>query len=190
MPILVDLDGTLFDTLDAHYSSYKEVLADYGFILHKELFRQKCFGKASFAFLRELGFDAKVCNEIIWKKRASFPSHLYKVVIHVDLHDYIQRMRGQEYIALFTNAQRETIDLLLSQFGVSNLFNSIYSIEDFLNSKPSQESFEFVLKRIPNGEVFLIDDMQENLLQCKNFGIIPIDITQIVKGFSLTQLEH
>ena len=186
MPILVDLDGTLFDTFDAHYSSYKDVLVDFGFLLHEELFRQECFGHSSRVFLSGLGFDTEACKEIISKKRASFPSHLSKVVIHADLHDFLHNMKGQDHIALFTNAQRETVDLLFSQFGVSNLFNSIHTIEDFHISKPSHESFEFVLKQIPKGEVFLIDDMQENLLKCRNFGVIPIDINQIVHGFNLT----
>ncbi len=187
MPILVDLDGTLFDTFDAHYFSYKDVLADYGFFLPKEFFKQECFGHSSLAFLGGLGFDAEACNEIISRKRAYFPSHLSKVDIHVDLHELLLGVKGQDHIALFTNAQRETVDLLFNKFGVSSLFDSIHTIEDFLISKPSHESFEFVLKKIPRGQVFLIDDMQENLLNCKNFGVIPIDIRQIVDGFSLTQ---
>jgi FMN phosphatase YigB (HAD superfamily) len=186
MPILVDLDGTLFDTFEAHYKSYKEVLADYGFFLHEELFRQECFGHSSRVFLSGLGFDINACKEIISKKRASFPRHLSEIAIHVGLHDFLHNMKGQDHIALFTNAQRETVDLLFSHFGISNLFDSIHTIEDFLISKPSHESFQFVLKQIPKGEVFLIDDMQENLLKSRNFGVIPIDVNQIVHGFSLT----
>ena len=186
MPILVDLDGTLFDTFDAHYCSYKDVLADYGYFLQKELFRQKFFGHSSLDFLSDLGFDTEGCKEIISRKRASFPKYLSKVMIHVNLLDLLRKAKSQDHIALFTNAQRSTVDLLFSRFGVSTLFNSIHTIEDFLISKPSNESFEFVLGQIPKGKVFLIDDMQENLLSCKNFGVIPIDITQIVNGFSLT----
>lgn len=186
MPILVDLDGTLFDTFDAHYCSYKDVLADYGFFLHKELFRQEFFGHSSLDFLSELGFDAEGCKEIISRKRASFPRHLSKVVLHVNLYDLLRKVKGQDHIALFTNAQRETVDLLFSRFGISNLFDSIHTIDDFIISKPSHESFEIVLRQIPKGKVFLIDDMQENLLSSKNFGVIPIDITQIIDGFSLT----
>ena len=176
MPILVDLDGTLFDTFDAHYSSYKDVLVDFGFLLHEELFRQECFGHSSRVFLSGLGFDTEACKEIISKKRASFPSHLSKVVIHADLHDFLHNMKGQDHIALFTNAQRETVDLLFSQFGVSNLFNSIHTIEDFHISKPSHESFEFVLKQL--------------MLKAKKLVAITRDETILLKNFEFSQLYY
>ena len=42
---IFDLDGTLFDTADVNYYSYKSVLESYGIELDHDYFVTKCNGK-------------------------------------------------------------------------------------------------------------------------------------------------
>lgn len=43
--ILCDLDGTLFDTLEVNYYSYKESLNKFNYDIGYDFFLEECYGK-------------------------------------------------------------------------------------------------------------------------------------------------
>mgnify|MGYP004539847273 CR=1 FL=1 len=52
--IIVDLDGTLFDTKDVNYYAYKEAIVPYGYDIDYKYYRKFCNGRHYLDFCRRL----------------------------------------------------------------------------------------------------------------------------------------
>lgn len=50
--IIVDLDGTLFDTKDVNYHAYKEAIAPYGYDMDYKYYCEFCNGRHYLDFCR------------------------------------------------------------------------------------------------------------------------------------------
>ena len=62
--ILCDLDGTLFDTLEVNYRSYKEALKMLHCNIEYDFFLEKCYGKYYKDFLSKLNFSIEEIEKI------------------------------------------------------------------------------------------------------------------------------
>ena len=52
--IIVDLDGTLFDTKDVNYHAYKEAIAPYGYDMDYKYYCEFCNGRHYIDFLPQV----------------------------------------------------------------------------------------------------------------------------------------
>ena len=52
--IIVDLDGTLFDTKDVNYHAYKEAIAPYGYDMDYKYYCEFCNGRHYLDFLPQV----------------------------------------------------------------------------------------------------------------------------------------
>ena len=62
--ILCDLDGTLFDTLEVNYYSYKESLNIFNYDIGYDFFLEECYGKYYKNFLSKLGVNEEEIEKI------------------------------------------------------------------------------------------------------------------------------
>ena len=65
--VCFDLDGTLFDTREVNYLSYKAALSEYGFQLERSYYYNECNGRFYKEFLPPISTSAQDVLENIHK---------------------------------------------------------------------------------------------------------------------------
>lgn len=140
--IIVDLDGTLFDTKDVNYHAYKDAIATYGYDIDYKYYCEFCNGRHYLDFLPQITTDD---NEILTAmhkaKKVAYKKHLDKAVLNKGLVDIIRIMKSEYKTALVTTASKENCDDILNQFGLYDLFDLVVTHNDITKSKPDPEGF-------------------------------------------------
>ena len=139
--ILCDLDGTLFDTLEVNYRSYKEALKMLHCNIEYDFFLEKCYGKYYKDFLSKLNFSIEEMEKIHRIKKELYSKYLKYAKINKNLFDMLEVMKNFYHIALVTTASEKNTEEILKFFYKRDLFELIISAEDVKNKKPNPEGF-------------------------------------------------
>ena len=139
--ILCDLDGTLFDTLEVNYYSYKESLNKFNYDIGYDFFLEECYGKYYKNFLSKLGFNEEEMEKIHKIKKELYRKYLGSAKINENLFDMLQIIKDFYHIALVTTASEKNSKEILNFFNKKELFELIISAEDVKNKKPDPEGF-------------------------------------------------
>ncbi len=135
--VMVDLDGTLVDTLVANYRAYSRALNEHGYGLSLETYARQCDGRSYKDFLPELlGGGTELMEEIHEKKKRYYPDCLKYAVVNGNLVAMLKAMRGEYHTALVTTASRANVESILGYFGLQSLFDLVVTQEDVKKSKP------------------------------------------------------
>lgn len=140
--IIVDLDGTLFDTKDVNYHAYKDAIAPYGYEMDYKYYCEFCNGRHYMDFLPQITTNDRDILETMHKvKKNAYKKHLNKAVLNTGLVDIIRLMRKEYKTAVVTTASKENCYDILEQFGLFDLFDLILTHDDITKSKPDPEGF-------------------------------------------------
>lgn len=139
--ILCDLDGTLFDTLEVNYYSYKESLNIFNYDIGYDFFLEECYGKYYKNFLSKLGVNEEEIEKIHKIKKELYGKYLGSAKINENLFDMLKIMKDFYHIALVTTASQKNSEEILRYFKKRDLFELIISAEDVKNKKPDPEGF-------------------------------------------------
>lgn len=138
---MFDLDGTLYDTRDVNYYSYKAALEQFGFELNYRYFSDYCNGRHYKKFLPEIMNDTEHMEDVHNLKKKYYKDYLSKAKENEHLFQIIQCMRSEYYIVLVTTASRKNCEEILEYHGKLHDFDMIISQEDVGNKKPDPEEF-------------------------------------------------
>ncbi len=141
--VIVDLDGTLFDTKDVNYHAYKDAIAPYGYDLDYKYYCNYCNGRHYLDFLPQITTtDETILTAIHKAKKEAYRKHLDKAVLNQGLVDIIRLMRAEYKTAVVTTASKENCEDILRQFGLECLFDLVLTHDDITKSKPDPEGFQ------------------------------------------------
>ena len=172
--IIVDLDGTLFDTRKANYLSYKEAVNKYGYDLDYNYYCEKCNGSYYMDFLPPITTnDKKILEDIHNIKKENYSKYLNEIVVNYNLVDMLKKLKLYCKIALVTTASKKNTYELLEQFDLLELFDLIITQNDVINSKPNPECY---LKAIDffgfkKEECVIFEDSKTGIEAAKRAGI-------------------
>lgn len=146
--LIVDLDGTLFDTKDVNYYAYKEAMLSYGYDLEYQYYCDFCNGKHYTAFLPQITTkDESILLAIHNVKKKLYRKYLNKAVLNFGLLDIIRALRKSGYkTAVVTTASKQNCDDILNYFDLYDLFDLILTHDDITMSKPDPEGFLQVME--------------------------------------------
>lgn len=140
--IIVDLDGTLFDTKDVNYHAYKDAIKPYGYDIDYQYYCAFCNGRHYLDFLPKITTNDKETLAAIHKaKKVVYRNHLDKAVLNNGLVDIIRLMKTEYKTAVVTTASRENCYDILSKFDLIELFDLILTHDDITKAKPDPEGF-------------------------------------------------
>lgn len=143
---IFDLDGTLFDTGDVNFHSYKRALEPFGIVLDREYFVTNCNGRHYTEFLPQIMGSAKHIEEVHRAKKDLYWANLDKSRENVRLFEIIKAIRRTYHTAVVTTASRRNAVDILRYFGHEDLFERMITQEDITRAKPDPEGFHLAIK--------------------------------------------
>ena len=140
--IIVDLDGTLFDTKDVNYHAYRDALAFYGYDIDYDYYCKFCNGRHYLEFLPQITTtDETILTAIHKKKKKAYRKYLDKAILNRGLVDIIRLMKAEYKTAVVTTASKENCGDILKKFKLEKLFDLVLTHDDISESKPDPEGF-------------------------------------------------
>lgn len=143
---ILDLDGTLFDTGNVNYHSYKGALEPFGILLDREYFLTNCNGKHYTEFLPQIMGSAEHIEEVHQAKKELYWTNLDKSRKNMHLFEVVKAIQGTYHTAVVTTASRKNAVDILQYFGHEDLFEWVVTQEDITRAKPDPEGFLLAIK--------------------------------------------
>lgn len=143
---IFDMDGTLFDTGNVNYYSYKEALGKYGIELDEEYFIKECNGRHYKQFLTDIMGGSDNIEQVHELKKELYAANLVHARANTHLFNMIDSMRDIYHIAIVTTASKKNVYDILSRFGYENYFEYVITQEDITRAKPDPQGFNMAME--------------------------------------------
>ena len=148
--ILVDLDGTLFDTVAVNAASYRAALEEVGATVTDEYYAQYCNGGYYKSFLRPLlggDPDPALVERVHDRKKALYSACLGAARKNEALFALLAAMRPAAHLAVVTTGSRRNAAEILDYFGCRDWFELVLTSEDVTRNKPDPEGYLTAMAR-------------------------------------------
>jgi HAD superfamily hydrolase (TIGR01509 family) len=175
--VILDVDGTLVDSNDAHAKSWVEAMAEYGYHVPYEKVRP-LIGMGGDKVLPEtIGIqkDSPQGKKISQRRAEIFKErYLPTVRPFPKARELLQRMRESGLkLAVASSAQPEELEALLRIVGASDLIEEKSSSKDAQDSKPDPDIMQVTLQRIgfPADQVIMLGDTAYDIEAAQKVGV-------------------
>jgi len=181
--VLWDMDGTLLDSAEYHWLSWREVLANEGFDLTRGRFLES-FGRRNDATLRGYFGDAFPLSEV--ERISAIKEARYRELVRsqgVDLLPgvgrWLQRLKADGWRqALASSASLLNVETILEGLRIADLFDATVSAEDVQTGKPDPEVFLVAAARVsaPPARCVVIEDSPAGIQAARLAGMRSIGV--------------
>lgn len=148
--LIFDCDGTLADTMPAHYRAWIEVLTPYGLVFPEERF-YSLGGMPSHRIVELLCAEQGVRVDyahIAREKEARFVAQLDQIQPITAVVDIARDQRHRLPLAVASGGFRTIITRILSQLGIGSWFQTVVTAEDTERHKPDPDVFLEAARRL------------------------------------------
>lgn len=143
--VVFDCDGTLVDSMPAHFEAWCEALAIYG---ATGIFKEDVFfamgGRPTLDIVVELNDEYNLRLDpvaVAQAKRECFLKRLHTVTLIDEVAQFAESLRGKVPMAIATGGSRYVIEKTLKIVGISDWFDEVVTADDVSEGKPSPEIF-------------------------------------------------
>jgi len=175
--ILLDVDGTLIDSNDAHARSWEDTFREFGLDIPASRIRP-LIGKGGDKLVPELtGVEVDSARgKAFTSRRSAIFKKTYLPTIHAfpRVHDLLARWKGDGLrLVVATSAQREELKALLEQAGLEELIDQTTSSSDADRSKPDPDIIQAALDRghLDVAETIMVGDTPYDVTAATRAGI-------------------
>ena len=174
--VIYDFDGTLVNSMPVYGSTVLRVLEEcrvsYPENVVKIVTPLGLLGAAEY-FVRELGVT-RSCEEIVALMTAYMKEeYTYRVPAKPHVADTLRALRARgDKLAVLTASPHVTLDPCLKRLGLYDLFEKVWSCEDFATTKADPNIYLMAAERlgVPVGEMIFLDDNYNADLTAKQAG--------------------
>jgi HAD superfamily hydrolase (TIGR01509 family) len=148
--LLFDCDGTLADTMPAHFRAWQAVTQPHGITFNEDRF-YGMGGRPTRDILATLTAEAGITVDIdraADDKEALFLAQIDGVLPIRHVVDVIRRCRGVIPMAVVTGGYRDVCRRILDRLGITDAFATIVASEDTSKHKPDPEPFLEAARRL------------------------------------------
>ena len=143
--VLWDVDGTLIDSREYHWLSWRGALAAESFELTREQF-ERTFGRRNEEILGAYfpGYDAAEIARVGEAKEVAYRELVRSggVELLPGVRRWLERLRAEGWLqALASSAPRLNLDAIVSALDLGHFFQGVASAEDVSEGKPSPQVF-------------------------------------------------
>ncbi|MDY3554671.1 HAD family phosphatase [Gemmata sp. JC717] len=179
--LIFDCDGTLADTMPAHYKAWLALLGRYGIPFPEPRF-YAMGGMPTASIIRVLAGEAGVAvpdvDGMVREKEATFLTFLDAVEPVEAVLMIAAAHRGKVPIAVASGGYRDTITRTLDRLNVRDWFDAIVTAEDTARHKPDPDVFLEAARRLgaepPRCVVF--EDTDIGLEAARRAGMLGVDV--------------
>lgn len=194
LAILWDLDGTIIDSKECHFNSWKAVFDRYGFPFNRDLYENN-FGRNNQAAIRvylnfepepELVETISREKEIIFRENVVAEARLVPGV-----KTWLEQARAREIPQVIaSSAPLENIDAILEGFQLASFFSDCVSGAD-LPAKPEPDVFlqAMHILGMPADRCLVIEDSVPGILAAKQANLACIAVATSWNQAALTSAD-
>ena len=148
--VLFDCDGTLADTMPAHYRAWLAVTEPHGIAFDEDRF-YSMGGRPTRDIVAALAAEAGVEVDVeleAHRKEAGFLEQLARIEPIAPVVAVVRRSRGRLPLAVVTGGYRDVCRQILERVGIADCFDTIVASEDTSRHKPEPEPFLEAARRL------------------------------------------
>lgn len=191
--VLLDLDGTLLDSNDAHATSWVETLREFGIIVDFQQVRD-LIGMGSDHLLpkvTDISAESVRGKNIIERRGEIFRNRYLKhLKPFPQARELVQKLLSANLkIIVATSAGEDELKGILKQIGIEDLIEQATSADDAEESKPSPDIIIEALKKIKTqpDEAVMLGDTPYDIAAATKAGVKTIAL--LCGGWDLTSLK-
>ena len=190
--ILFDLDGTLIDSEQKFFESFRHVISlryNYNISYDEyESFELKQNAKLIINLKNKGIIDERESDEIIMRDvyleyEKKFMDLLDKNEVSLNFELLKQLKNKGLRLALVSTSRKKFIDMLLAKLNIENLFEIVISREDVKNLKPSPDAYIMALNQlnISSDCCIAFEDSERGIVASKKANIKTIQVNDFIK---------
>lgn len=177
---IFDLDGTLYNTNDVNYYSYKKALNEHNYDIEYDYFCDFCNGRNYKVFIPDLVDNKEdVIEDVHNKKKKYYSEFIDKVKVNNHLFSIIECIKSEYKIVLVTTASKKNTFELLEATKKEKLFDCVITGDDITKPKPDPEGFNIAINKYGANpkDCIIFEDSEVGILAAEKTGadVIVID---------------
>lgn len=181
--VIFDLDGTLVDSMPAHFEAWREALSQFN--VPKDVFPEDVFysmgGRPTKDIVVELNgeFGLNIDPaDVALAKREAFMNLLDKVEINEDVVGYAKSLRGKVPMAIATGGTRVVAEKTLQAVGISDLFDEVVTANDVECGKPAPDIFLEAASRleVDPTKCLVFEDAPAGIMAAQSAGMVVVTV--------------
>ncbi len=185
--VIFDLDGTLVDSMPAHFAAWSEALAQFN--VPKDVFPEDVFysmgGRPTTDIVVELNGEFGLHldpADVALAKRDAFMNLLDQVEINEDVVNYARSLRGKVPMAIATGGSRVVAEKTLQAVGISDLFDEVVTANDVKCGKPAPDIFIEAANRleVDPKKCLVLEDAPAGIMAAQSAGM---DVVRVPAPF-------
>ncbi len=148
--LLFDCDGTLADTMPAHYRAWLGVTEPHGIPFDEDHF-YSLGGRPTRDIVATLAAAAGVVVDVereAKRKEEGFLDQLDRIEPIDPVVEVVRRCRGRVPLAVVTGGYRDVCRRILERVGIADCFDTLVASEDTLRHKPDPDPFLEAARRL------------------------------------------
>ncbi len=150
--IIFDCDGTLVNSMPAHFQAWCEALAQFGAanVLAEDVF-YAMGGRPTKDIVLDLNAEYGLKldpSRVALSKREAFLRKLHQVELIEEVADFARSQRGKVPMGIATGGSRFVIEKTLQIVGVSDWFDEVITADDVVHGKPAPDIYLEAARRL------------------------------------------
>lgn len=187
--LIFDCDGTLANTLPAHFKAWAKSLQPVGATISRKWYYKYC-GTSAEEMLQILkdSFGYQFDSKLVIQERQKYYQLLINTVQEIGAVAEIARSHyGQVPMAVASGGERIVVETTLNSIGLGNLFDVVVSINDVERGKPEPDIFLLASQRleIAPKHCIVYEDTDVGLEAARRAGMRAIDIRVFLNSSTL-----
>jgi beta-phosphoglucomutase family hydrolase len=186
---IFDLDGTLADTMPAHYRAWQSIVSRYGLTFSEARFYE-LGGVPTAEIARMLVEESGLCldfERVAREKQAAFAQALAvpgSVTAIEPVVAIAREKRKDSALAVASGGTRDLVERTLSVLGLAGLFDEVVTAEDTPKHKPNPDVFLEASRRIgiPPERCTVYEDTELGLEAGRRAGMRVVDVRLLLKA--------
>ena len=181
--LIFDCDGTLTDSMPAHFAAWRDALAQQGMLLEEAEYFRHC-GTPSRILIPQLAQQAGVEVDYVAAlelKETAFLASIDRLQPITQIVDIARQNRGKFPMAVASGGTRRLVHLQLEQIEIVDWFDTIVCSEDTPRGKPDPDVFLEAAKRlgVPPEACVVYDDGDPGVEAARRAGMSCVDIREM-----------
>jgi HAD superfamily hydrolase (TIGR01509 family) len=174
--VLLDIDGTLIDSNDAHTRAWVQTLQRHGRSVSYEQIRSLIGKGSDKVFAEVLGIESdSVLAKHITKDRTELllTSFIPNLDPTPSARLLVQRMKSEGLRLVIASSSGEELPALLAQAGLQDLLDTAVSSDEVKESKPDGDIIEVALRKagVPPTQAVMVGDTPYDIAAAKAAGV-------------------